>query len=64
MQVLGLERDYVITSSLVCGNCNIRSLGTNIPFNFVFFFRCRESSTTVLTGLMMTLRIYEALSRI
>ena len=42
MQLLGLERDDVITSSLVCSNCDIWQLGTNIPLNLFFFLLWRE----------------------
>ena len=54
MQVLRLERDKCHHPSFCRDNCYIGS-------NIVLYF-CGESGTTVLTGLMLTLRIYEGVS--
>ena len=54
MQVLRLERDKCHHPSFCRDNCYI---GSNIVLHF-----CGESGTTVLTGLMLTLRIYEGVS--
>ena len=54
MQVLRLERGKCHHSSFLLDN---RHIGSNIVLYF-----CGESGTTVLTGLMFTLRIYEGVS--
>ena len=60
MQVLGLERDDIIYP--LADIVTVASLGTTLLLTLFCF--CGKSSTTVMTGLMLTLRIHQASSRI